>query len=89
MGSCYRSWTPGDWIHGQILAVDQIKRNRPMSEPDLIKTGWSKMSLFGLWLAFVVGSVVISLLFALKTWIPKRSEWEVNQLPIQSMERNG
>jgi hypothetical protein len=51
---------PGDWIHGNYVAVPEIVTGRSMSEPDTIKEGWSIPELWCLWWSFVAASVAIS-----------------------------
>jgi len=65
---------PGDWIHGHIAVVQQIVANRPMSEPDTIKEGWSVAGLWHLWDLFTGIAFIISLLFALIPRIPRSAD---------------
>src|SRR5436309_1363591 len=61
---------PGNWVHGQIAAVDHVVAGRSMSEPDTIKKGWSADGLWGLWISFVGAPLLTSVLLARKAWIP-------------------
>ncbi len=63
----------GDWVHHPESVSHVVPR--PMEQPDEIKTGWSVTGLWGLWSAFVSGSVLLSALFAWLFWratSPKR-----------------
>jgi hypothetical protein len=63
MPSAYDYFTPGNWVHSwkPIQFVPEVHIGRPMSEPDVIKSGWSISSLWCLWLAMVVASLAFSL----------------------------
>jgi hypothetical protein len=67
---------PGDWVHGQVAAVDHVVAGRSMSEPDTIKKGWSVAGLWGLWISFFGVSLVVSFVLARKTWMPA---WSAEQ----------
>lgn len=64
---------PGDWAHffHGVVYVPKVLHNRAMSDPDVIKEGWSMTGLWCLWLLFLIGSVVASLLLARMRWIPR------------------
>src|SRR3954468_15154178 len=42
---------PGDWVHAwkPVQFVDVVRSGRSMSEPDVIKKGWSVGALWFLW----------------------------------------
>ena len=61
-------WFVGDWVHHPV-AVDHVVHGRFMSEPDLIKTGWSLARLWGLWWSFVAFSLIASVVFACFPWV--------------------
>jgi hypothetical protein len=56
----------GDWVH-HPESVAQIAP-RAMSEPDEIRSGWSIVGLWCLWLAFVGGSVLVSAAAGRSVW---------------------
>jgi hypothetical protein len=62
---------PGTWVHDPV-SVTQVVRNRPMSEPDTIKAGWTVAGLWTLWYAFAGVSLLVSFLAALVPWVSKR-----------------
>jgi hypothetical protein len=62
--------SPGDWVHNPV-SVAHVVRSQSMSEPDTIKAGWSMASRWGLWYSFVGVSVVVSILLAPISWIPR------------------
>jgi len=66
----------GDFWIGEggfpVVTVQHVVHGRGMSEPDEIKEGWSIPKLWCLWFSFVVFSLVISIVFARVTWIPRR-----------------
>lgn len=64
---------PGNWVHGRIAFASHVVAGRSMSEPDTIKKGWSVAGLWGLWLSFLLFSLVVSVLLARKTWISRWS----------------
>ena len=64
---------PGNWVHGQVAFVGHVLAGRSMSEPDIIKEGWSAAGLWGLWLSFFILSLVASVLLARKAWVPRGS----------------
>jgi hypothetical protein len=55
-------WTPGEWVHGEVEYVPDIDTLRPMSEPDVIKAGWSLPGLWAVWSGMIgcvtVGAIV-------------------------------
>jgi len=68
---------PGDWVHPfgghPVAVVHQVVHGRSMSDPDTIKEGWSVAGLWRLWYAFVLVSLVISILLAWIPWTPRHS----------------
>jgi hypothetical protein len=62
---------PGNWVH-QPVTVEAIVPARSMSEPDMIRSGWTITRLWLLWCFFAGGSVIISLLFARLPWSMSR-----------------
>ena len=70
---------PGDWVHdkqGQPMQiVSQVVLGRSMSEPDMIKEGWTVTRLWYLWYSFFATSVVISTVLTFVPWIPRRFNW--------------
>lgn len=66
-------WFVGDWVHHPI-SVPHVVHGRSMSEPDMIKAGWTVAGLRRLWWSFVTFSVVVSLLFASISWASKIEE---------------
>ena len=50
---------PGNWVHGQVAFVRDVRAGRSMSEPDTIKEGWSRAGLWALWLIFFGCSLVV------------------------------
>ena len=65
-------WQPGNWVHGNVVAVQWVSHHRSMSELDTIKDGWSVPGLLCLWCSFVASSVVTSLALALPPWFSNR-----------------
>src|ERR1043165_4840984 len=49
----------GDWVHHPV-SVQKVTAGRSMSEPDQIKSGWSIVGLWCLWLSLVCVSLSIS-----------------------------
>lgn len=68
---------PGDWVHtlngSSIVSVQHVVHGRSMSEPDIIKSGWSIRDLWLLWSAFVSTSLAASVFLAWKRWLPDRT----------------
>ncbi|WP_367871933.1 hypothetical protein [Luteolibacter sp. Populi] len=52
---------PGSWVHGPVDYVDRIDTTRPMSEPDVIKTGWTEQGLWAAWWGMAGMAVVAGL----------------------------
>lgn len=73
-GTRFDFFFPGDWVHNPVLA-EEIVTNRTMSEPDLIKSGWTVTRLWLLWCAFAAGSVSIGFAAASLKW-PSRMNQE-------------
>lgn len=50
---------PGDWIHGDAESLAEVRSatSRPMSEPDVIREGWSIGKLWLFW-SLMFGSSV-------------------------------
>ena len=71
-GGGFDYWTPGDWVHVHhgypVAVVDRIVPPHDMSDSDTIKSGWSKERLWDTWLAFLAGSVAISVWMACLKW---------------------
>jgi hypothetical protein len=65
---------PGDWVHFYhgVVYVPKVVHDRSMSDPDVMKTGWSMTGLWCLWLMFVLASSVASVLLARMHWMPRR-----------------
>jgi hypothetical protein len=61
---------PGNWVHGQVAFVRDVRAGRSMTEPDTIKEGWSRAGLWALWLTFFGCSVVVSALAAQRVSAP-------------------
>lgn len=53
-------FSPGTWVHGDIVYLEDIPFGRSMSEPDAIKVGWSMSKLWTLWIGMVITSAVFS-----------------------------
>ena len=68
---------PGQWVHDPVT-VPHVSTRRSMSEPDAIKQGWSVFGLWALWSSFVLGSLVISFLFAGLWWSASKRTEEVH-----------
>ena len=68
-------WEPGFWVHahdGQLVtAVPQIVHSQPMADSDTIKQGWTLSRLLGLWFAFFIASIIVSLIVARIPWKPR------------------
>lgn len=62
--------SPGNWVHGNYETVPKIVP-RSMSEPDMIKEGWSVPKLWCLWWTWVAASVGVSALLSFVVWWPK------------------
>ena len=71
-------FSPGDWVHasgGQPVAVVQhVVHGRSMSEPDMIKQGWSVAGLWRLWYSFVSASILVSFTLGYLVWIAGRMD---------------
>ena len=57
-------FTPGDWVHSwkPIQFVPEVHSGRSMSEPDVIRSGWTISALWCVWLTTMGASVAISIL---------------------------
>ena len=55
---------PGGWVHGEIIYVDEIVDNVPMSDPDSILSGWSLSKLWTIWISMFGGSLILSYICA-------------------------
>ncbi len=62
----------GDWIHADYVAVPKIIADHSMSDPDVIKEGWSVPKLWCLWWVFVAVSVIVSTLLSFVIWRHKK-----------------
>jgi hypothetical protein len=62
----------GDWVHFDhgVVYVPHIVTDRPMSDPDTLKQGWSVARLWYLWCSFVAVSLFLSVSLARVPWIP-------------------
>lgn len=84
---------PGLWVHAfnghSVMTVSQITHNRPMSEPDTIKQGWSVTRLLTLWFSFFTASVVISLGLARMRWPGERPNQHTEANAESCRERPG
>ncbi|WP_035612787.1 hypothetical protein [Haloferula sp. BvORR071] len=58
-------FTPGEWVHGSIEYVNKIDTLRSMSEPDVIKAGWSEGGLWIAWWSMLAGAAVFAFVFPL------------------------
>ena len=71
-GGAFDYWNPGDWVHAHdgspVVVVDKIVAPHDMSDPDSIKSGWSEERLWDTWLAFLAGSVAVSIWLACLKW---------------------
>jgi len=65
---------PGDWIHGNYVAVHKVVPSLSMSEPDTIKKGWSITKLWCAWWLFIVASVAISASLTFLIFRPRKSK---------------
>jgi hypothetical protein len=72
---------PGDWVHGNYVAVPQIVLPRSMSEPDAIKEGWSVPQLWCLWWSWVAASIGVSAILAFLVWWPRTRRSLSRQMP--------
>jgi hypothetical protein len=76
-------WTPGYWVHSwdshPVVAVPKVVHDRSMSEPDVIKQGWSTAGLLGVWFSFFAVSSALSILLARVRWFPTQQTYE----PVQ------
>ena len=55
---------PGDWVHNPITSTDFSEITGSMSDPDLIREGWSEFYLWILWLGMFCSSLFFSILFS-------------------------
>jgi len=55
---------PGDWVHDPIVSKDFSEITGSMSDPDLIREGWSAFYLWLIWLVMFCSSIFISILFS-------------------------
>ena len=55
---------PGNWVHGDVATVTKIRAGRSMSEPDVVKEGWSRNELWVLWSVMLGASLVVGVGFA-------------------------
>lgn len=64
---------PGDWVHGELEVVEDVEAasSRTMSDPDVIRKGWSTGRLWAIWLLMFGGSVVVGALLARFRWAPQ------------------
>lgn len=58
---------PGHWVHNPV-SVTQVVPAASMSEPDIIKSGWSQIRLLALWFTLVCTSILTSILLARRPW---------------------
>jgi len=56
---------PGKWVHNPV-SVLKVTGGRSMSEPDQIKSGWSVVGLWSVWLCLVCVSLIVSSSIALQ-----------------------
>ena len=55
-------------VGSPVVVVDKIVAPHDMSDPDSIKSGWSEERLWDTWLAFLAGSVAVSIWLACLKW---------------------
>ncbi|HTI70319.1 MAG TPA: hypothetical protein VMF06_10145 [Candidatus Limnocylindria bacterium] len=80
---------PGDWVHHPISAPLKAFSDS-MSEPDVILEDWTLRGLWMIWCSMFLGSLVISILFALKpgiSWIIPRPHASSAGLSLQEAEQ--
>src|SRR5262245_40544881 len=61
-------WFPGHWVHHPVT-VTHVAHGRSMSEPDMIKLGWSMRRLWFVWCSFVGISLAVSFGLAQLPWL--------------------
>jgi hypothetical protein len=71
-GFCLDYWQPGSWVHGHVAVVQHVAHHRSMSEPDIIREGWSVPRLRTLWYLFVSLSLAVSIILGFVPWNPRR-----------------
>lgn len=62
--------TPGDWIHGELEYVDDVPAatDRTMSDPDVLKRGWTVQRLWMAWTTMFGLSLAVGLVLAKFHW---------------------
>jgi len=58
---------PG-WVHGDLETLDQMPSARSMSEPDVIRSGWTPAMLWIIWSTLVVASIGVSVCLSRLRW---------------------
>ncbi len=70
--------TPGDWVHGPVEYVQKIDTLRSMSEPDVIKDGWSVTGLWVAWWSMAACVLIAAVACLMPGWRRRLGiEWRI------------
>jgi len=79
---------PGNWIHGSYETVAQVSTDRDMSEPDVIKSGWTMGILWSIWFFLLTlsfaSSFFLARLLGRTQWNPKKYRTRRSSQPARA-----